>query len=41
MLGTGAMSPKKGDLALAFPVLREPGGMVGGGGGAGPCAAVP
>lgn len=30
VLGTGAMSPKKGDLALAYPVLGEARGAAGG-----------
>lgn len=32
VLGTGAMSPKKGDLALAYPALSEPRGAAGGAG---------
>lgn len=30
LLGTGATSPKKGDLALAYPVLGEARGAAGG-----------
>lgn len=32
VLDTGAKSPKKGDLALAYPVLSEPRGAAGGAG---------